>query len=465
MAQEKDSLFTTNTTGDHDNTTAVPEVFDLNLLLQSGPLYFSYHEKVIMLCVVFLIMAVCLTGNGLVMFFTIRDERLHTPILTAIAVHALADVMIAVTWFTQILYTLSVGNTNHFNNYKVACFIERALSVFWFLGQTMNLSVLASERYLYFMFPYWYIRLISVKKIMMAELAIYVLAFIYGICCLILGDSYYSVSLLTCSLYNIPWYFPLTISVWFIPPGLVVIVMVVKLNLLIANQRNQIHVQQTQSHQPTVTTVSKWPTPLDGHIVINEADNGHQKVTENHQDNAGDGHQSTSNTMTVPAGDNDVDDDVEIQGADYKDSIQSPAAAHKISVPRVIRCQEPDSTMTTQNLSTTSSASNNVGQGNTVKIMKTAIKLVGCISLSFFLTYIPGIIVMFKILGETSIIDLELGRYPNQSHLFRIFYFFGVALSTVINPFFHFLFNRPLTRALYKLLGIKVSVEWTDSVT
>jgi hypothetical protein len=204
MDQVNYSLFdaagnsTMNTTVDHYNITTTPTAFDINLLLQSGPLYFSYYEKVLMLCVIFLMLAMCFTGNGLVLFYIIRDERLHTPILTAIALHAFADFMLGGTWYVQVLYTLSVGNTRHFDNYKVACFVERTVMVFWVLGQTLNIGVLASERFLYFMYPYWYTRLISVKKILTAEVTIYILAFMYVTGNNLLGDAYYSVSLLHC---------------------------------------------------------------------------------------------------------------------------------------------------------------------------------------------------------------------------------------------------------------------------
>jgi hypothetical protein len=155
-----------NTSSRHDtNGNASEPPVDFNLLLQSGPLYFSTSDRIATISTIVLMLIIGVTGNILTLFFIIRDSRLHTPILTAVACHAFADFMIVGTWFGQALYTISVGNTQHFNNYKVACFFERTLKVPWSLGQMQNLSVMASERFLYFKYPYLYTRFISVKKV------------------------------------------------------------------------------------------------------------------------------------------------------------------------------------------------------------------------------------------------------------------------------------------------------------
>jgi hypothetical protein len=244
-------------------------------------------------------------------------------------------------------------------------------------------------------------------------------------------------------------------------------------------QMNQMHVQQTQAHQPTVLTVDNWPDhpdqpdQLDDHVTIDNEENKDQIQV----DTVDEVNQFTSSPVTmgrkVPMhqnrrdGDSDGNVDVENQAADEQDSVQYLTAARTRNMPNAIHHQQHlDSSTTTQNPSTSSHVPNrSIGQGNAVKMMKTAIKLVCCISLGFYLTYIPGVIVTFKVLGEISIVDMELGRYPDKYHLIRIFYFFAITLGTIINPFFHFSFNRPLTRALYKMLHIKMPAEWADSTT
>jgi hypothetical protein len=430
-------------------------------------MYFSYYEKVVTICVVFLMLAVCLTANGLVLFFIRRDQRLHTPILVAIACHAFADFMVGGTYFAQALYTLSVGNTNHFNNYKMACFVERAVSVFWVLGQTQNLSVLAGERCIYFMYPYWYMRLISVRKILTAEITIYILAFTFAICTFVLGDSYYSVSLLHCSLYNVPWYLPVMCSVWFMPPALIVIIMVVKLSLLIHKQRHQIHIQQTQVQMPSHTTRTNKPNQPDQSVNndVSEMEGITQPIwtTNSHQDHVGSTQPSTSSTMSELAtiGQVGISQTEPAHGAGRRTADQNrydiTSGVGSKDLPTRV---DIDMTVTKD----VSARSTNISV-YPIRMMKTTIKLVGCISLTLYLTYIPGIIVSFQVLDEISIIDLELGRYPDKYHLLRIFFLFVIAVSTIINPFFHFLFNRPLTRALYKLLRITIPGEWRDSST
>ena len=482
MAQTNTSLFelsgnaTVNTTAVNGNATTDlvdATAFDLNLLLMSGPLYFSYHEKVIMICVLVVLLIVSAVGNFFTLFFIARDQRMHIPILTAIACHSFADLMIGLIWFGQAIYTLGVGNTHHFSNYKVACFAERSSKVFWALGQNQNLSVLAFERLLYFKYPYMYTRLISVKKVLAAEISIYALAFIYVLCNVLLGDSYYSVSLLHCSLYNVPWYFAMTIGVWIIPPALVVLLMVVTLSLLILKQRNQIHAMSIQVAAPPAHTAVK-PTVQNEHVAIEaEKKMGQKKLAwmdESQQMTPHTNGATTSAVFTIGSG---VADGKEMDrpashvydGTSQTDDSTNPTGTTFNNTPPTTTSKTPPAAINSGTAAGTQSSNINSGYQHLIKTMKTAIKLVGCISLSFYLTYIPCTIATLSILGKVSIVDLELGRYPVYFYLMRVFYFFALTISAVINPFFHFYFNRPLKRALYKMLRIKIPDEWIDSTS
>ena len=491
MAHVNISLFdvnsTANTTTVNENTTTnqvYPSVFDLNLLLMSGPLYFSYHEKVIMIWLLVVLFVLCVTGNFLTLFFITRD-RMYTPTLTAIACHAFADFMLGTMWFGQAIYTLSVGNTHHFSNYKVSCFVERAFKVFWALGQTQNLSVLAFERLLYFKYPYLYTRLISVKKVLAAEISIYILAFVYVLCNALLGDSYYSVSILHCSLYNVPWYYSMTVGVWIIPPALVVILMVVTLSLLILKQLNQIHAMSIQVAAPPARQKENVANEAENMGKVKLASKDESQQMAPHANGA-----TTSAIFTIETGGDDVQDtdkalsrigeivenemshtDVSTNTAGTCNSKPQKTVNNK---PQKIVNNKPQNTVnntpqSTVNSGTSAGAQSSDGNNTNsacrymIKTMKTAIKLVGCISLSFYLTYIPSMIATLSILGKVSIVDLELGRYPAYFYLMRVFYFFALTISTVINPFFHFYFNRPLKRALYKMMKIKIPVEWMES--
>ena len=482
MAQTNTSLFelsgnaTVNTTGVNGNATTDlvdATAFDLNLLLMSGPLYFSYHEKVIMILVLVVLIVVCVVGNFFTLFFVARDERMHTPTLTAIACHAFADFMLGSMWFGQAIYTLGVGNTHHFSNYKVSCFVDRAFRVFWALGQTQNLSVLAFERLLYFKYPYLYTRLVSVKKVLAAEISIYALAFFYVLCNELLGDSYYSVSLLQCSLYNVPWYFYMTISVWIIPPALVVMLMVMTLSLLILKQRNQIHAMSIQVAAPPEHKAGK--SAVQNKHVATEAEKkmGQKKLAWMDESQQMTPHTNGPTTSAIFTIENGVADGKEMDrpasgiygGRSQADESTNPTGTTFSNTPPTTINKTPPATIDSGTAAGTQSLNINSGYQHLIKTMKTAIKLVGCISLSFYLTYIPCMIATLSILGKVSIVDLELGRYPAYFYLMRVFYFFALTISTVINPFFHFYFNRPLKRALYKMLRIKIPDEWIDSTS
>ena len=147
---------------------------------------------------------------------------------------------------------------------------------------------------------------------------------------------------------------------------------------------------------------------------------------------------------------------------------------HSISVPNTTTDEgkqtsaqhatpEEEITTSAQNSTAVNNDQPTSASKNLIKTMLTAIKLVGCISLSFYLTYIPCVLVTFKVYSMVSIVDIELGRAPNYYYLMRIFYFFGLNLSGVINPFFQFYFNQPLKRTLYKCFRIRTNTNWETS--
>ena len=90
-----------------------------------------------------------------------------------------------------------------------------------------------------------------------------------------------------------------------------------------------------------------------------------------------------------------------------------------------------------------------------VRLMITAIKLVGSMSLTYWLLYIPSMIVIFHALSRVSLVDMELGKQPLYRYLFRGAIVFSLGMVRVLTPFFHYLFVPALRQALTKFLRLK----------
>jgi hypothetical protein len=409
-------------------------------------MFFSYHERMVLLYVFCMLLAVCLTGNVLTLFLITRYKWARMPVFTAIACHAFADMMIGVLWFGQLIFVLGIGNTRHFTHHRVACVIERSISAFWALGQTQNLGILAFERFIYCKYPHWYMRLISVRKILIAELAIYALAFIYVVCNALLGGRVHSVGLLHCSLYNITWYFPLTLGVWIVPPALLVLLVVITLSMLIIKQRNQVHTSPARVSQ--LGPISK-PSQAD-----KQGTQRRQMVTlatDGCPPQAGDANPSTSNATTDMRKDEKVEDrpaEGNETGTARERGMDVQGSHGNLSV-----ISNVESTTSAVSISSTDSLRRTTLYGNSIRMIQTAIKLVGCITLFFYITYILCTVITLTVFTDTSRVDRQAGHYK----LIQVVYLLGLKFSTIVNPVFHLCFNRPLKKALFKMIGIKLT--------
>ena len=411
------------TNGSSDSETNVP--VDINLLLASGPLFSSNIERAAHTTTMVVMLFVCFLGNSLTVGFIVRDPRLHTPHLAAIGYHAVMDMVHLGQWYGGSIITLLLGNTNHLHNYRAYCSYERVCHVGIFNGQAANLGLIAFERLLYFKEPYLYARLVSIKKIIVLETVIYVSSMMFQGIFISFSNVYYSITLFHCTQYGNSVYFPLAMSLFVIPSGVLEILMVIILLHLVMRMRRDIKQQQVAA-------------VLAGGEINSSS---HHETTPK---------PSTSNLTAE-------DSVVSTQGKTDLEKAPRPMLAHK--------CNTVDVTPRTPEHTAAGGARSHPGghhiesSNDVIHLMRIAIKLVGCISLTYWIFYLPTMVVIFYVLGKVSVVDMELGRVPEYSGFLRIWFVYCLGLTRVVNPIFHFCFISPLRLALKKLIGINNSSE------
>ena len=558
---------------------SMTEVADMNLLLQSGPLYTSYTERNILCILILVFIALSLSANGLLVKFIVADRGLHNPHMAAMALNAVTDMLYISLWYLQAFYTLVVGNTNHFSNYRLACFMDRITKTPILLGQCPCMGIMALERLLYFKHPFLHARMVTIKRLVILEACIYALSCIYVFLALTYGKSYYSVTYFGCSLFNNPWYFPLNCVLWYIPSGLLELAMTVVLTNMVLKIRRQIRHQiapvdaeaggsisndaATQSTQaPASAPVESLAQSRSGDTIRsgkisqdkgedkpnirspsnnrNEDERHFPEVTESSYHNpclnSSDGFSSTreggdmsvsgTRTTSLTKGGGTISSDTRIPyftlgcgtiasdtripsltvgggtipsdtripsitvgGGTIESDTRIPSLtvgggtiasdarilsltvgggtitsdtripsltvgggtiASDTRVPSLtVGCGTIESDTRTPSLMVGGSAamSDTTCSIDIKHMMETAIKVVGGISLTYWMFYIPSIISIFKTLDTISVFDMELNREPGYRYLIRMLIFFGIGgLSRALNPFFGFYFNAALRR-------------------
>ena len=398
---------------------------DIYLVMQSGPLYESTTERITLIVTLLTMLIIGTTGNALTVSFIVTNRRLHTPHMTALGFEAGSDMIHIFEWYTAALAVVIRGNTHFYDNYRPICCVERILVTGLVLGKTFSIGLLALERLLYFRYPYLYARIITNKTIIIVELAMYMVSFFIQLVACTTGVSYYSVTNLSCSLYSVSWYFPTAMALFLFPSGLAELLMVALVLHQVVSIKHDIAAQMSytanSSSSSGCTNANKVhpfsPSPSsEANLSCTRGQNCPLATTSSNMLQPPDSASTTAKTASSQGG-----------TLDSEASPPSPASA-----------------------AATGQRTHEITQ-----TMLTAIKLVGSMSLTYWLLYVPSMIVIFHVLSRVSLFDMELGKQPFFRYLFRIFIVFSLGLVRVVTPFFHYLFVPSLRQALWKLLHIK----------
>ena len=344
------------------------------------------------------------------------------------------------------------------------------------LTQTECIGLIAIERYLFFSHPYLHQRLVTVKRVIILESMVFFLSFVYQLLAASLSDSYFSLSLLSCTILAAEWYFLPTMIIWIDTPAFITLLTVGKLTHMIIKKRRVIRDEQARN-KAAVSSVSANVSKAE--IPASTSNKGDEQLENGSRtdafseaieyDKAAVPNKFCKRKLDPNGKDPDKCKGDLIDGlppelrcgskpsASVNTIAESPAESdgnNKIS--------NTESSLPGKSLSKPKQpvkCNSQVQHANTkdnvvVNTMATAVKLIGCISLSYWVTYIPCLVVLHEMIGKTTLIEVELGQSPKWHFLLRYFFFFGLPLSNTINPVFHFHFNKRLKKDLFRLLRI-----------
>ena len=242
--------------------------------------------------------------------------------------------------------------------------------------------------------------------------------------------------------------------IWIDIPAAVTLVIIIKLTLMIAKKRRQIREEQNQ-----IASVSARVEMMNAVASIAKANISGSGTDRVDLEKMREVCSEAQKTEEGAPNENVASMKLPSEGASGETVAKIEGNNERMNAERRHEDDVPKPTIETEHKKTTKTPS------NTVATIATAVKLIGCISLSYWLTYIPCLVALHKMVDSVSIADVEFGKHPMWHYLMRYFFFFGLPASCVINPVFHFYFNKPLKQALLSKLGIIKATTEHESVT
>ena len=248
------------TTGEYGKDDHSTDEIDTLRLLETGPLYLTETDRVLVATLMSIIIIGTYSLNTIFAWAVITEPRFHTPHITALVAHALYNQQIVTFWFIPgVIYLINGGFFD--NGESLSCKITAALLAFPFMCENHSIAVICIERVFYFYKPLLYARIVTVKRMIITQVIIYVFAMVSITCIYFESKTYISPVSLMC---YVTWrdYGVFVYSVFYGPALVTTFLCIVALVCLVVKQRNAINVQAQQVDDQNVQQNSNFQSNL-----------------------------------------------------------------------------------------------------------------------------------------------------------------------------------------------------------
>ena len=213
---------------------------------ERGPVFFTSAERIGVTSYLFVSLPIIYLLNGFYIFLVAKYEEFHTPYFVILTFHAVCELLDSSVTHLSILY-ISLSGHNPFAESRSICLLHRVLSGGTFLSVKHSLCFLSIERVLFFYRPMWYMRVVTVRKIIYIELAILLESTVFNAAVSVTGEVHFANDRFMCSNTKRIWVFFAQLGGYFFLSMAFALFSIGTLYFLIWKQRRAISCQTRSS--------------------------------------------------------------------------------------------------------------------------------------------------------------------------------------------------------------------------
>jgi len=226
--------------------------------LETGPIFVNMADQVAFTMFAFLAFLLVYLLNGTFIALFACNKQLQTPYFTILVIHAIYDLVMSATAYLSVIY-ISISGSNPYRGNRTMCLLHRMFSMMPFLSKVHSMILLSLERLIFFYQPFWYLRMVTIPRIIIVECILLVISMIFSSLTTGIGEIYFSPALLICSNLTKPWVWSSQMSLYYAPDILFMAATIAALYRLILKQRRAIACAAlpTQREQPTQSNANE----------------------------------------------------------------------------------------------------------------------------------------------------------------------------------------------------------------
>jgi len=220
------------------NYTSATQTVSINLL-ESGPIFVNLADQIAFTTFSFVVFLLVYSMNGIFISTVAFNVQLHTPYFALLIINAIHDLIMSATTFLSVIY-MSLSGTNPYRGNRAMCFVHRMFQMMPFLSKIHSAIFLSLERLLFFYRPFWYLRVVTIPRVIVIEVILFTLSSIFSSLTTAVGEIYFSPAMLLCSNLTKSWVWASQMSLYYVPNILVLASTIASLYHLVLKQRRAI---------------------------------------------------------------------------------------------------------------------------------------------------------------------------------------------------------------------------------
>jgi hypothetical protein len=166
---------------------------------------------------------------------------------------------------------MSLSGTNPYRGNRAMCFVHRMFQMMPFLSKIHSAIFLSLERLLFFYRPFWYLRVVTIPRVIVIEVILFTLSSIFSSLTTAVGEIYFSPAMLLCSNLTKSWVWASQMSLYYVPNILVLASTIASLYHLVLKQRRAISsvavtastTSATSREEQQTAEVDRQPSPAN----------------------------------------------------------------------------------------------------------------------------------------------------------------------------------------------------------
>ena len=205
-------------------------------LLETGPIFINLADQIALTAFAFLVLIVGLLMNGMFVGLVLCNYELRTPYFTILIANSIYGLVSSATVFLSIIY-ISLSGSNPYRANRTMCFVHRMFSMMPVLCLIHSIILLSVERLLFFYQPFWYLRMVTVRRVILVELMLLTFSSIFSGLTTAAGTIYFSPSMLLCSNLTKSWVWWSQMALYYVPNMTTIAMTIASLYRLVLRKR------------------------------------------------------------------------------------------------------------------------------------------------------------------------------------------------------------------------------------